>query len=820
MHWPFIVHTFPLAAVLVLLAGCGTPTPAPAPPSISLEVTPTALTVPAGQQATVRITLHRSGTHGTVTLNVSDVPAPLNVTLATTTPQDATDAVVAVKPGTAPGRYSWPLRATTAGASTEVLIPVTVPAAPDVAPPSVALHADVAAVTSPSTVTLTADATDDVGVASVTLYRGGLEIAARSAAPWTFPVNLTKADNGQPQFVARAIDTSGNITWSGSVVLNVHIDVSAPTLSLTSATESSSATYRLTGLVDTQSGLRSLTVAVNSAPAQDLPNPTGQTFSTDLTLREGLNTVVATVTDVMGLVGSATWAITYTPPDTTPPRIQLRAEKSGTLMTSAPVTLTADATDDRGVRDVTFVLDGMTYNPLATDRDAPYTATFLPFSTSNGLHTVTATATDTNGLTSTAQMTLNVDIERVGPNITITSPGIIEDGTHHVLTGTVTDPSNVVRMQLRPAAGGGDIPGLTLQNGTFSVPLPVPVGYWRYVLTAEDGMGNISSLDIAVNNRGPDVTAPTQTPVWVPELTVSYANAFAVVTRAQDDRNLAWVELLVDGRATSIRNIPPHVPSCTPPVNGLQGCSSPDPYTPPTVKTIFTTAFTAAQNGLHTIQIRATDTAGNVSTGPILTLTVAIDATHPLRPPSAAIGGRIFDWPVGSPGVSSIQATMADPAGDTSHSLGEMGVTPDDGFSFTLPTASSMTQLLGKVVSTTPDGCTVNISISDPLARSSAILIFRPMNGRSDTGVELHGLSPAGLPRRAIYLFSDRAWTYHGIIRCVSTSGFVDVSRYDLAFSAGWTLVAMDTVPTTNPQLSSEVHYSNTSLDGLYWEYH
>jgi hypothetical protein len=67
---------------------------------------------------------------------------------------------------------------------------------------------------------------------------------------------------------------------------------------------------------------------------------------------------------------------------------------------SAKLAINAQATDNVGVVNVVFTVDGKT---LSTDTTAPYRVTWRP---SRGKHTVTATAKDAAGNTATA--TINV----------------------------------------------------------------------------------------------------------------------------------------------------------------------------------------------------------------------------------------------------------------------------------------------------------------------------------------------------------------------------------------------------------------------------
>jgi hypothetical protein len=86
------------------------------------------------------------------------------------------------------------------------------------------------------------------------------------------------------------------------------------------------------------------------------------------------------------------------PPGNSRPTVTLTSPANGSTFTTT-LQFGATASDDHGVKSVTFFLDG---RRVASDSSAPYTATDrVQKSTSYGQHTVAAQAVDTNGLAST-----------------------------------------------------------------------------------------------------------------------------------------------------------------------------------------------------------------------------------------------------------------------------------------------------------------------------------------------------------------------------------------------------------------------------------
>lgn len=104
---------------------------------------------------------------------------------------------------------------------------------PDAEAPTVALTAPAAGTIS-GTVTMTADASDDVGVAQVDFLvtAGGTTttIGSDTSAPYSIAFNTTTVANGAATLTARALDAAGNSTTSASVA--VTIDNTAPAVTL------------------------------------------------------------------------------------------------------------------------------------------------------------------------------------------------------------------------------------------------------------------------------------------------------------------------------------------------------------------------------------------------------------------------------------------------------------------------------------------------------------------------------------------------------------------------------------------------------------
>ncbi|HYU68110.1 MAG TPA: Ig-like domain-containing protein [Burkholderiales bacterium] len=127
--------------------------------------------------------------------------------------------------------------------------------------------------------------------------------------------------------------------------------------------------------------------------------------------------------------------LTCPSPDNTPPTVSITSPASGATV-SGTINVTASASDNRGVADVQFFLDGA---PGADDTTAPYSVPWDTTTASNGSHTLTAVARDAAGNSATSTpVTVTVSnappppaavkrYEETDPSVSF-GPGWIQDG--------------------------------------------------------------------------------------------------------------------------------------------------------------------------------------------------------------------------------------------------------------------------------------------------------------------------------------------------------------------------------------------------------
>src|SRR5205823_4918197 len=104
--------------------------------------------------------------------------------------------------------------------------------------------------TSAQTVTITATASDNVGVTNVEFYDGTTLKYVTNISPYTYQCSVTSQDNGTHPWTAKAYDAANNSTVSSPVNLTVDIsvDTTPPTIAISgpSSVGKGSATFAAT----------------------------------------------------------------------------------------------------------------------------------------------------------------------------------------------------------------------------------------------------------------------------------------------------------------------------------------------------------------------------------------------------------------------------------------------------------------------------------------------------------------------------------------------------------------------------------------------
>jgi len=160
----------------------------------------------------------------------------------------------------AAGSYTLMTRAYDAAGNVGQSENVVVTNVRDTTAPAVSMTSPSANATLSGTVSITATATDAVGVTRVEFYQNGVLLSASNVAPYRYSWNTATVGNGVYTLYARAYDAAGNVRQSSSVLAAVNN-------SLVQGTGTSSSTRQkgdvnLDGRIDIADALVALRIAV------------------------------------------------------------------------------------------------------------------------------------------------------------------------------------------------------------------------------------------------------------------------------------------------------------------------------------------------------------------------------------------------------------------------------------------------------------------------------------------------------------------------------------------------------------------------------
>ena len=195
-----------------------------------------------------------------------------------------------------------------------------------------------------------------------------------------YPVTVLPAAAAVAQLSSLTVNAA-SVASGGSITVTAHLTAAAPA---GGASVSLSSSPSISGLP------ASIPVPAGATTASEAINVPTESANTTFTLF-GVYGASANVSFVV--VG------TVTPPPPTPPVVSITSPVAGSTV-SGTITASATASDAQGITAVQWELDGGT--SLGTDTSAPYTETINTASFANGVHTLTAIAKDSAGLSTTS----------------------------------------------------------------------------------------------------------------------------------------------------------------------------------------------------------------------------------------------------------------------------------------------------------------------------------------------------------------------------------------------------------------------------------
>jgi hypothetical protein len=495
----------------------------------------------------------------------------------------------------------------------------------DTIPPTVSLTApsDGAVVT--GSVSLSATASDNVGVSKVEFYVDNALYTTITASPYNVSWNTSSLTAGTVHTIqAKAYDAAGNTTLS--TIAHVTIaDITPPTVSITTPTAGSNVTG-----TTTISATASDNVAVSKVEfyvdsvlkGTSTASPYSYAWSTTGLIVNSSHSLVVKAYDTSNNTASSS-AVSVTIADVIPPTVSLTAPTDGSSVTGT-VPLSATASDNVGVSKVEFYVDG---SLLSTASSSPYGASWNTSSLTAGTsHTVQAKAYDAAGnatLSNTAHITIS---DVTPPTVSISAPanGSQVTGTT-TISATASDNVAVAHVDFyvdsilkgtstaSPYTYAWNTSGLTV-NSSHSL-----------VAKAYDTSNNTAS-STAVSVTIADVTPPTVS-ITAPTNGAQVTGTTTISATASDNVAIGHVDFYVDGI--------------------LKGTSTVSPYN----YAWNTSALTAGS--AHVLTAQAYDTSNNTASSSAISVTIADTIPPTVSITSPASGTKVT-------ATTTISATASD----------------------------------------------------------------------------------------------------------------------------------------------------------------
>lgn len=309
-------------------------------------------------------------------------------------------------------------------------------------------------------------------------------------------VSVSSLNIGSHTVTATARDSSGAVRSNS---INITVTNKAPSVSISSPTpgtynQGSSVSFSASAS-DLEDGNLSSSVSWSSS----IDGALGSGSFSKSNLSAGTHVITATVTDSGGSSASSTVTITI---QNTGPTVSISAPTAGTYTQGSAISFAGSASDAQ---------DGSLSGSISwsSSKDGAL-GTGASFSKSNltvGSHVITASVTDSGGLSATATVTITV--QNTAPTVSITSPATgstFSSGTSVTFTGTASDVQDGAissriawSSNLQGSLGSGaSVTTSSLSPGTHSITASV---------TDNGGLTSTKTIQVTINATPP--LAPT-----------------------------------------------------------------------------------------------------------------------------------------------------------------------------------------------------------------------------------------------------------------------------------------------------------------------
>ncbi len=494
----------------------------------------------------------------------------------------------------------------------------------DTTPPVVSITSPANGGTISDTVTISATASDNIGVTKVSCNIDGGTWTDDTSSPYSWTLDTTGYADGSTHTInCRAYDAAGNYDDD---TITVTVDNSGPVDNELTSGVPVTSTLSSVG----QTEMWYIDVAANAESMESILT----CGTSDFDLYGRLNTEPTTSTyDWRGYTGGGeevtfntpgagrwyimvrdysgsgnyelTVTITYSGPDTIPPTISITSPSNGATVSNADVTVTWSGSDaDSGIDYYEVQIDSGSWINKGTGTSHIFT------SLADGSHTAEVRAWDNAGNSNTDTVTFTVDTS-VGNELTsgvpvtgtLSSVGQTEmwyidvatnaESMVSILTCGSSDFDLYGRLGAEPTTSTYDWRGYT--GGGEEVTYNTPgAGRWYIMVRDYSGSDNYE-LTVTITYSGPDTTPPTIS-ITSPSNGATVTNDDVAITWSGSDADsgIDYYEVLIDSGSWINKG-------------------------PSTSHT-----FIGLADGSHTAEVRAWDNAGNSNTD---TVTFTVDTT-------------------------------------------------------------------------------------------------------------------------------------------------------------------------------------------------
>lgn len=459
----------------------------------------------------------------------------------------------------------------------------------------------------------------------------GTVVTLAADGSFSYPLTLSTGANS---VITIATDTAGN---SAEDKRTVTLDQAAPQITIDSPADNiatSQSPMAVTGTVD-ENSLVEFSVNGGSPQAALM---SGTSFTADVSLAQGINTITITATDRAANTSTAKRTVTY---DTTKPALQIQDPSQDIVTNQSGYTVKGTVSDTLSTVTVTVAVDGVTSTPPVNSGAFEQPVSF----DANRTYQITATATDAAG--NATSVVRNIIYDNIPPTITGASSTTAAGhyGTGRSINVTlafsepVFSPGLTISLSSQATITTGALSGADSFSGTYVVAAGHNTALLDVVAvsgTLADAAGNQNAAPAipAGHNIGNAVTISIDT--TAPIATIGSHPADPTNSKTGS------FSFSIDEPGTI---------ECRMDDNDYGSCTSPRSFD-----------FSALADSSHTFSVRGTDLAGNVGAAHSFSWTIDTVApdttitTQPNNPTNQT--GAAFSFVSSKPAGASFECAL------------------------------------------------------------------------------------------------------------------------------------------------------------------